>query len=59
MMSRIVTTFFKIGSVLAEPNEPGDFEKLTRTIMTFLSELMKFWRLAGGSGLGYYALSRL
>jgi len=49
----MVTTFFKIGSVFADPNEPGDFEKLTRTIMTFLSGLMKFWRIAGGIGTGY------
>jgi len=34
MMFLMITTFFNIGSVFAEPNEPGDFEKLTRTIMT-------------------------
>jgi len=51
-MSRIVTTFFKIRSVFAELKEPGDFEKLTKTITTFLSGLMKFWRIAGGIGTG-------
>src|SRR6266540_3070842 len=52
IMSRMVTTFFKIGSEFAEPKEPGDFEKLTRTIITLLSGLMKFWRIAGGIGTG-------
>jgi hypothetical protein len=53
MVSRIVTTFLRIGSVFADPNEPGDFEKLTTTIMTLLSGLIKFWRIAGGIGTGY------
>src|SRR5205823_14932320 len=53
MMFLMLTTFFNIGSVFAEPNEPGDFEKLTRTIITMLSGLMKFWRIAGGIGIGY------
>ena len=53
MILLMLTTFFNIGSVLAEPNEPGDFEKLTRTIITMLSGLMKFWRIAGGIGIGY------
>ena len=50
MMDLIVTTFFNIGSLFAEAKEPGDCEKLTRTIMTLLSGLMKFWRIAGGIG---------
>ena len=42
MMFRIVTTFFNIGSESADPNEPGDWEKVTRMIIPFLSGLMKF-----------------
>src|SRR5690348_867061 len=53
MMSRMVTTFFRIGSVFAEPKDPGDLEKLTRTIMTLWSGLMKFCRIACGSFTGY------
>ena len=42
IMFRMVTTFFNIGSVSAEPNEPGAREKLTRIIIAFLFGLMKF-----------------
>jgi hypothetical protein len=52
-MFLMITTFFNIGSVFADPNEPGDFEKPTRTIMTVLLGLMKFWRMAGGTCTGY------
>src|SRR5436853_7754394 len=53
MMFRIVTTFFSIGSVSDEPNEPGAWEKVTRMIIAFLFGLMKFWMIAGGISLGY------
>src|SRR2546425_13198253 len=52
MILRMITTFFNIGSVSAEANQPGDFEKLTSTIMTFLLGLMKFWRIACGIDIG-------
>ena len=52
-MSLIVITFFRIGSVSAEPNEPGDFEKSTRMIIASLLGLMKFRRISEGICNGY------
>src|SRR5439155_256859 len=46
MMLRMVTTFFSIGSVSADPNEPGAWEKVTRLIIAFLFGPMKFWASA-------------
>src|SRR5439155_26503233 len=43
MMFGIVTTFFSIGSVFAEQNESGAWEKVIRMIIGILFELMKFW----------------
>jgi len=42
MMFLMVTTFLSIGSVSAEPNDPGAREKLTRIIIALLFGLMKF-----------------
>src|SRR2546425_9158311 len=53
MTFRMVTTFFNIGSESADPNEPGDWEKVTRMIIAFPSGLMKFWIIDGGISGGY------
>src|SRR2546430_13817965 len=53
MMSRMITTFFSIGSVSALPNDPGAWEKVTRMIIAFLFGLMKFWIIVGGISGGY------
>ena len=53
MMLRMVTTFFSIGSVSADPNEPGAWEKVTRMIIAFLFGLIKFWIIVGGMSGGY------
>src|SRR2546425_10814165 len=53
MMFRMVTTFFNIGSVSAEPNEPGACEKFTRMIIVLLFRLMKFLIIVGGISGGY------
>src|SRR6266446_10930093 len=54
IMFRMVTTFFNIGSVSAEPNEPGAREKLTRMIIVLLFGLMKFLIIVGGISGGYW-----
>src|SRR3989442_14634383 len=47
MIFRIVTMFFNIGSVSAEPNDPGAWEKVTRVIIALLVWLMQFCSIAG------------
>src|SRR5689334_11996985 len=53
MMLRIVTTFLSIGSLSADPKDPGDCEKFTRMIIAFLFGLTKFWIIGGGISGGY------
>src|SRR5438876_4347671 len=53
MMFRMVTTFFNIAFVAADPNETGASEKVTRIIIAFLFGLMIFWIIVGGISGGY------